>query len=162
MHIKGLNLTGLLTVVDEIHGVTISGISNFAYIMKGVSIAGLRNRATYARGIQIGLFNKATEMRGFQFGLWNTNGRRSLPIINWQFKSRRKKWLLSFTCLFGKFKKSDFEWILCTSSNKSIIFVFQGTVLIKKQAKQLGHFTLFEYAEIDLQNNFKIIAQIYE
>jgi len=91
MRIKGFNLTGLITVVDEIHGVTISGINNFSYIMNGVSIAGLRNRSTFAKGIQIGLFNKSTELRGFQFGLWNTNGRRSLPFINWQFKPKNKK-----------------------------------------------------------------------
>jgi len=91
MRIKGFNLTGLLTVVDEIHGVTISGINNFSYIMNGVSIAGLRNRATFAKGVQIGLFNKSTELRGFQIGLWNINGRRSLPLINWQFKPKVKK-----------------------------------------------------------------------
>jgi hypothetical protein len=91
MRIKGFTLTGLITVVDEIHGVTISGINNFSYIMNGVSIAGLRNRATFAKGLQIGLFNKSTDLRGFQFGLWNINGRRSLPLINWQFKSKRKK-----------------------------------------------------------------------
>ncbi|MCC6372170.1 MAG: hypothetical protein IT236_14295 [Bacteroidia bacterium] len=91
MRIKGFNLTGLLTVVDEIHGVSISGINNFSYILNGVSIAGLRNRATFARGVQIGLFNKSTELRGFQIGLWNVNGRRSLPFINWQFKTRPKK-----------------------------------------------------------------------
>ena len=33
---------------------------------------------------------------------------------------------------------------------------------ISDKAQRNGHFTLFEYAEIDLQNNFKIIAQIYE
>jgi hypothetical protein len=91
MHIRGINLTGLITVVDEIHGLSISGINNFSYIMNGLSIAGIRNRATIARGVQIGLFNKSTELRGFQFGLWNINGRRSLPIINWQFKAKRKK-----------------------------------------------------------------------
>ena len=89
--IKGLNITGLITVADEIHGVTISGVNNFAYIMNGLSISGIRNRATLAKGVQIGLFNKATELRGFQFGLWNINGKRSLPFINWQFKPKRKK-----------------------------------------------------------------------
>lgn len=89
MRIKGFNLTGLITVVDEIHGISISGINNFSYIMNGVSIAGIRNRATMAKGVQIGLFNKSTDLRGFQFGLWNINGKRSLPFINWQFKPKR-------------------------------------------------------------------------
>jgi hypothetical protein len=91
MRISGINLTGLLTCIDEVHGVTISGINNFSYLMNGVSIAVLRNRATVARGVQIGLFNKATDLRGFQFGLWNVNGKRSLPFINWQFTPKLKK-----------------------------------------------------------------------
>lgn len=86
MRIKGFNLTGLFTAVDEINGVTISGFKNFSYLMNGVSIAGIQNRATLAKGVQIGLFNKATDMIGFQFGLWNENGKRSLPFVNWQFK----------------------------------------------------------------------------
>ncbi|MEQ1733895.1 MAG: hypothetical protein ABL940_09485, partial [Bacteroidia bacterium] len=90
MIIRGVNLTGLITVVDEIYGVTISGINNFSYIMNGVSIAGFRNRATFTKGVQIGLFNKSTDLRGFQIGLWNINGRRSLPLINWQFKPRHR------------------------------------------------------------------------
>jgi len=91
MEIRGLNLTGLFTVVDEIHGITISGLNNFSYKMNGISIAGIRNRATFAKGIQIGLFNKSNDLRGFQFGLWNINGRRSLPFINWQFKPKKKR-----------------------------------------------------------------------
>jgi len=88
MRIKGFNLTGLITVVDEIHGVSISGINNFSYIMNGICIAALRNRATIAKGVQIGLINNSADLRGFQFGLWNINGKRSLPIINWQFKPK--------------------------------------------------------------------------
>lgn len=88
MQIKGVNIAGFSTVVDEINGVTISGINNFAYLLNGVSIAALRNRATLAKGVQIGLFNKATDLRGFQFGLWNVNAKRSLPFINWQFKPK--------------------------------------------------------------------------
>lgn len=91
MEIRGLNLTGLFTVVDEIHGITISGLNNFSYKMNGISIAGIRNRATFAKGIQIGLFNKSNDLRGFQFGLWNINGRRSLPFINWQFKPKKRR-----------------------------------------------------------------------
>ncbi len=91
MEIRGLNITPILTVIDEIHGVSISGVNNFCYILNGVSIAGLRNRAMIAKGIQIGLFNKSTDMRGIQIGLWNTNGKRSLPLINWQFKPKKKK-----------------------------------------------------------------------
>lgn len=89
MHIKGFNLTGAITVVDELHGISISGLSSFSYLMHGLSIAGLYNRAAFAKGVQIGLYNKAADLRGFQIGLWNVNGRRSLPFINWQFKTKR-------------------------------------------------------------------------
>ena len=91
MEIKGFNFTPLLTVIDEVHGVTISGINNFCYILNGVSIAGLRNRAMITKGLQIGLFNKSTDLRGIQIGLWNTNAKRSLPLINWQFRPKKNK-----------------------------------------------------------------------
>lgn len=91
MEIRGFNFTPLVTVIDEVHGVTISGLNNFCYILNGVSIAGLRNRATIAKGLQIGLFNKSTDMRGIQIGLWNTNAKRSLPLINWQFRPKKNK-----------------------------------------------------------------------
>jgi hypothetical protein len=34
------------------------------------------------------MFNKTLDLRGIQIGLWNKNGKRSLPLINWQFKAR--------------------------------------------------------------------------
>lgn len=89
MESHGVNITSGLTVIDEIHGVSISGINNFCYILNGVSIAGLRNRAMTAKGVQVGLFNRSAEMRGIQIGLWNTNGKRSLPFVNWQFRAKK-------------------------------------------------------------------------
>jgi hypothetical protein len=86
LRISGLNITGAITLVDELHGISISGISNFSYIMNGLSIAGIRNRATRANGVQIGIYNKATSLRGIQIGLWNVNPKRKLPFLNWQFK----------------------------------------------------------------------------
>ncbi|MFH0893017.1 MAG: hypothetical protein V2A54_01165 [Bacteroidota bacterium] len=87
MTIRGLSFSSAVTVVDRIYGISVSGVNNFCYVLKGVELAGLRNRAGVARGVQIGLFNKATDLRGIQIGLWNTNGKRSLPFINWQFSS---------------------------------------------------------------------------
>lgn len=86
MQMRGVNLTALITVVDELHGISISGLNNFSYKMSGISIAGIRNRSTSSRGVQIALLNSSSDHRGFQFGIWNVNGKRSLPIINWQFK----------------------------------------------------------------------------
>lgn len=89
--VQGANFTGGYSMFYEIHGLSISGISNFSYKFNGVSVAALYNRATEAKGLQIGLYNKSTNMRGVQIGLWNTNGRRSLPFINWQFRDKKKK-----------------------------------------------------------------------
>ena len=89
--INGINVVGLVTLIDEMNGVSITGISSFYYKLNGLSISLIYNGATIANGVQIGLINKSASLRGFQFGLWNTNGRRSLPFINWQFKESKKK-----------------------------------------------------------------------
>lgn len=86
--INGINIGGINTVVDKICGVSITGLNSFAYISKGFSFALIRNRSTLTKGFQIGLFNKTTDLRGIQIGLWNKNGKRSLPLINWQFKAK--------------------------------------------------------------------------
>jgi hypothetical protein len=39
----------------------------------------------HGKGVQVALYNKSMDFRGVQLGLWNVNGRRSLPLINWQF-----------------------------------------------------------------------------
>lgn len=39
------------------------------------------------KGLQIGIRNKSDNMKGIQIGLWNVNGKRKLPIINWNFKN---------------------------------------------------------------------------
>ena len=54
----------------------------------GIAI-GLVNHAAVVKGIQIGLINKTKKLRGFQFGLWNKNEKRSLPILNWNFKDKK-------------------------------------------------------------------------
>lgn len=86
MKINGLNIAGANTVVDDINGVSVSGLNNFCYVLNGLSVAAARNRAQRAKGVQVALYNKATDLKGVQIGLWNVNGRRSLPLINWQFK----------------------------------------------------------------------------
>lgn len=84
--IIGVNIGGISTVVDKICGVSITGFNSFAYISKGLSVALIKNRSTLTRGVQLGMFNKTMDLRGIQMGLWNTNGKRSLPFINWQFR----------------------------------------------------------------------------
>ncbi|WCL81116.1 hypothetical protein PPO43_14165 [Saprospira sp. CCB-QB6] len=89
--VHGVNIVGLKNFVDEAHGVSITGLSSFSYKMNGLSIAGIYNSSIQTRGVQIGLVNKSKDLRGFQFGLWNINPKRSLPLINWQFKAKKKK-----------------------------------------------------------------------
>jgi hypothetical protein len=83
--VKGFNLTPFTICTGEINGVSISGITNCNYNLNGVSICGIYNSSNQVKGSQIGLFNRAKKLRGIQIGLWNKNGKRSLPIINWQF-----------------------------------------------------------------------------
>ncbi|WP_254517634.1 LA_2272 family surface repeat-containing protein, partial [Salmonella enterica] len=53
---------------------------------KGVSVAPFANVGMKCRGIQIGLYNRCNDFRGIQIGMWNENGKRKLPLINWNFK----------------------------------------------------------------------------
>ena len=89
--IRGVTLSGLTFNSGEIHGVSISGLTNCSYVVKGVSLCGGYNSGNKVRGVQIGLVNRATSLRGFQIGLINTNGRRTLPFINWQFREKPLK-----------------------------------------------------------------------
>jgi hypothetical protein len=97
--INGLSIALITIGAGEINGISLSSITNFSYNLNGISICGIYNSSNNLKGLQIGLinnankvsgvqfglFNKSKKLRGFQFGLWNKNGKRSLPIINWQF-----------------------------------------------------------------------------
>lgn len=49
--------------------------------MTGVQI-GLVNKSTQLKGVQIGLFNRTNALKGLQLGFINSNGKRTLPFIN--------------------------------------------------------------------------------
>ncbi len=68
------------------HGLQL-GLENLNQQFKGVQtgIVNISHERMY--GIQVGLWNDSKDLRGIQLGLWNKNGKRSLPFINWQFKS---------------------------------------------------------------------------
>ncbi len=103
--IEGVNLSVLNTLTAKVNGLTTSFMFNLSGVLNGVSIAGLVNQSVKANGVQIGLFNHALSLKGtqvglinktrhlsgFQIGLWNTNGKRKLPLINWQFKLSKYK-----------------------------------------------------------------------
>ncbi|MCO6148222.1 LA_2272 family surface repeat-containing protein [Flavobacterium sp. NRK1] len=79
--LNGLHVAGLTNSTDNAIGMLISPI-NSADILKGVQI-GAYNKSLSVIGIQIGLYNSTSRIKGLQIGLWNTNGKRSLPFINW-------------------------------------------------------------------------------
>ena len=83
---NGVSINGSVIGTKKFNGVCISGIANITHYGNGVQIA-LSNVSRSHNGAQIGLFNNSKNLRGIQLGLWNKNGKRSLPFINWQFKS---------------------------------------------------------------------------
>lgn len=82
---NGMSITGVVLATHRFNGLCIAGIANMTDKGNGVQIA-LSNVSRTHHGIQIGLFNHSKNLRGLQLGLWNTNGKRRLPLINWQFK----------------------------------------------------------------------------
>jgi hypothetical protein len=59
---------------------------NKHYVSNGLTFAFIGNHDTKCKGIQIGLINSAVDLKGLQIGLWNKNQKRSMPIINWNFR----------------------------------------------------------------------------
>ncbi|MBA3680246.1 MAG: hypothetical protein H0W73_03525 [Bacteroidetes bacterium] len=83
--VNGISATGCLNYVGISNGLQCAVLVNDNDEMKGMQVAFINNSVT-TKGIQIGVFNFSKDLRGIQLGLWNKNGKRSLPIVNWQFK----------------------------------------------------------------------------
>jgi len=100
---NGIAMAGLINQVESANGIVaalggngvfrgngimISSVwGNGAAYFNGLQISAENVIGTKGSGVQIGLFNSAKNFKGLQFGLWNKNDKRSLPILNWQFKS---------------------------------------------------------------------------
>lgn len=82
---NGLSLSGVVLGTKQFNGLSIAGMANITDYGNGLQLAA-SNVSRNHKGIQIGLFNHSNNLRGMQFGLWNTNGKRKLPLVNWQFK----------------------------------------------------------------------------
>ena len=78
-----IHLAGSLRT--SVNGVSIGIIANKRDKLNGVGIGILGNSDTEVNGLQVGLFNQTNHLKGIQIGLWNTNEKRSLPFINWNF-----------------------------------------------------------------------------
>ncbi len=83
--VNGLSVSLWMSSGSKINGVSFQLFWNLYYQVNGVSIAAY-NHTAITNGVQIGIVNKTNQLRGFQFGLWNVNEKRSLPLVNWNFK----------------------------------------------------------------------------
>lgn len=117
--LNGIAIGGLLAVSEKVNGVLIGGIiaasdtvngfifggwcfqgngrtsSSLISLINGVAVA-LGNKVKCMKGLQIGIVNEAEELHGVQIGLLNyatnNNGQtRVTPIINFNFRSKRKQ-----------------------------------------------------------------------
>ena len=85
--VNGISFSLWMSMGKKINGLSVNLLWNRYEEINGITI-GLVNHAVANKGIQIGFVNKAKITRGFQFGIWNKNERRSLPLINWNFKAK--------------------------------------------------------------------------
>jgi hypothetical protein len=83
--INGVSISGWMSMGNRINGVSANLVWNLYRRIDGVTF-GLVNTVFDMRGVQLGLINKSISLRGIQIGFWNKNGKRSLPILNWNFK----------------------------------------------------------------------------
>lgn len=86
-----VNVSSNINTYAKTNGVAISPLFNLHHELKGVSVAPLANVGQKCRGLQIGLYNNCKDFRGIQIGAWNENGKRKLPLINWNFKKQENK-----------------------------------------------------------------------
>lgn len=87
--VNGVSATMALNFVQISNGLQLSVMVNSSFRNRGLQLGGF-NSSVESRGVQIGITNFSEDLRGFQIGLWNRNGRRSLPLFNWQFKPAKK------------------------------------------------------------------------
>jgi len=98
---NGFTIAGMSNFVEKHNGIAIAalgndifnsnginiGFGNYVHYFNGIQIGGFNTVVEKGFGLQIGIFNDAKSFRGLQIGLWNKNEKRSLPFINWNFKS---------------------------------------------------------------------------
>jgi len=84
-YINGVSISCWMSGGLEFKGLSINLLWSIYQKSNGLVIATV-NHVNKMHGVQIGLFNKAKTSKGIQIGLWNVNEKRSLPLINWNFK----------------------------------------------------------------------------
>jgi hypothetical protein len=86
--VNGISFSLWMSMGQKINGLSINLLWNLYEQINGITV-GFVNQTSVTNGVQIGLINKTKNLRGFQFGFWNKHEKRSLPIINWNFKSKK-------------------------------------------------------------------------
>lgn len=84
-----LSLSSNIGAPSVINGVAISPLYNFHHTTKGAAISTFANVSQKCRGIQVALINVCKDSQGIQIGFWNENGKRKMPLINWNFKNKK-------------------------------------------------------------------------
>ncbi len=80
-----MSISGFMSAGKKINGVSVNLLWNLYYKIDGLSM-GAFNSSLEINGVQIGVINKTIDLKGIQLGLWNRNAKRSLPLINWNFR----------------------------------------------------------------------------
>lgn len=97
---NGILLAVFGTFSDQINGISCSAWMSSNRIVNGLSfnllwniqqtingaVIGIANTTIKTYGVQVGLYNKSVKLKGFQFGIWNVNEKKTLPLVNWNFK----------------------------------------------------------------------------
>ena len=85
--VNGITMSLFYGQGNSINGIASNLIRNKFNVVNGLEI-GLINESRNVKGLQLGLINVTNNLNGFQIGLWNVNNKRTLPLINWNFKNK--------------------------------------------------------------------------
>lgn len=88
--LNGIHISGFVNNSLKGNGLNVAFLGNYSDDFKGMQVA-IFNQSEKMKGMQIGMVNKSKKMKGLQIGLWNENEKRKLPLINWNFKSKKEK-----------------------------------------------------------------------
>jgi len=86
--VNGISFSLWMSMGQKINGLSVNLFWNLYEKINGMTV-GFVNYTAVINGLQIGLVNKTTKLTGLQIGLWNKNEKRSLSIINWNFKNKK-------------------------------------------------------------------------
>ena len=84
-----INIASNIGTLSKTNGVSLSPIFNIHHTSNGIAIATFANVSQKCRGLQIGLINSCKNSKGIQIGFWNENEKRKMPLINWNFKTKK-------------------------------------------------------------------------